>query len=220
MKRGFTLAEVLLTLAIIGIVAALTIPAVITKATRDQYVVALRKAYNTLKAVEREAIREQGEMKYWDWKNDNTDFDRYYKPYFDILKECINYDKGCFALEYYDLNGSPSNEDLNSNIRRRFITPDGIAYSYRTHRNAKRQGEFIVDINGKNGINTFGRDTFVFDLFRLEGIKPSGAYDIDNTILESYEVDANCAMDGISTPTVPAGHYCAAKVLAEGAMNY
>jgi len=42
--KAFTLAEVLLTLAIIGVVAALTIPAVITKVTKDQYVTGLKKS--------------------------------------------------------------------------------------------------------------------------------------------------------------------------------
>ena len=47
-KIGFTLAEVLITLAIIGFIAALTLPSV-TGSTRDrQAIVALKKGVNTL----------------------------------------------------------------------------------------------------------------------------------------------------------------------------
>ena len=45
---AFTLAEVLITLAIIGVVAALTIPTVIINYQKKMYVTQLKKAYNNL----------------------------------------------------------------------------------------------------------------------------------------------------------------------------
>ncbi len=45
---AFTLAEVLITLAIIGVVAALTIPTVITNYQKKMYVTQLKKSYNNL----------------------------------------------------------------------------------------------------------------------------------------------------------------------------
>ena len=45
MKKGFTLAEVLITLGIIGVVAAMTIPTLVSKSQQRQHVVAWRKAY-------------------------------------------------------------------------------------------------------------------------------------------------------------------------------
>jgi len=47
-KQGFTLAEVLVTLAIIGVVAALTIPTLIQSANAQKYSAALKKAISTL----------------------------------------------------------------------------------------------------------------------------------------------------------------------------
>ena len=47
-KNGFTLAEVLITLAIIGVVATLTLPALMTNVGEQQYKTALKKALNTL----------------------------------------------------------------------------------------------------------------------------------------------------------------------------
>ena len=47
-KKGFTLAEILITLAIIGIVAALTIPSVISNAQQQEYKTGLKKAVNVL----------------------------------------------------------------------------------------------------------------------------------------------------------------------------
>ena len=47
-KNGFTLAEVLITLAIIGVVATLTLPSLMTNTGEQQAVTAYRKAINTL----------------------------------------------------------------------------------------------------------------------------------------------------------------------------
>lgn len=48
MKKGFTLAEVLITLAIIGVVATLTLPALITNTGEQQAKTAFKKGINTL----------------------------------------------------------------------------------------------------------------------------------------------------------------------------
>ena len=47
-KNGFTLAEVLITLAIIGVVATLTLPALLTNTQEQQSKTALKKGINTL----------------------------------------------------------------------------------------------------------------------------------------------------------------------------
>ena len=47
-KRGFTLAEVLITLAIIGVVAAISIPSVISNTQQQEFKTGLRKAVSVL----------------------------------------------------------------------------------------------------------------------------------------------------------------------------
>ena len=47
-KKAFTLAEVLITLAIIGVVAALSIPAVISNSQQQEFKTGLRKAVSVL----------------------------------------------------------------------------------------------------------------------------------------------------------------------------
>ena len=46
--RGFTLAEVLITLVIIGVIASMTIPTLMNKTNKQEYVSRLKKAYSTL----------------------------------------------------------------------------------------------------------------------------------------------------------------------------
>ena len=48
MKKAFTLAEVLITLAIIGVVAAISIPSVISNSQQQEFKTGLRKAVSVL----------------------------------------------------------------------------------------------------------------------------------------------------------------------------
>ena len=48
MKKAFTLAEVLITLGIIGIVAAMTLPTLIGKYQKKQTVTQLKKSYTEI----------------------------------------------------------------------------------------------------------------------------------------------------------------------------
>ena len=65
MKRAFTLAEVLITLGIIGVVAALTIPTLIANYQEKQTVSRLTKAYATISNAYQMAKVENGELSDW-----------------------------------------------------------------------------------------------------------------------------------------------------------
>ena len=67
-EMGFTLAEVLITLAIIGIVAALTIPNLVVKYQKRQTVVRLQKAYSEINQALKLAEVEHGFMNTWSWQ--------------------------------------------------------------------------------------------------------------------------------------------------------
>ena len=222
MKKAFTLAEVLLTLAVIGVVAALTIPAVVTKITKDQYVTGLKKAYNTLKAVEREAIQVHGPMENWTWStggDPTADFERYFLPHFDVLKNCgATGEEGCFAEGLTWLDGLHWG-NYNSPSHYRIVTSDGMSWAYEKTSTTTPpywwRGRFIVDVNGLKGPNREGRDIFEFYVFPSNlGVKPAGSYYEDGiTPISTSDVDSECN-------TSSTGSWCAAKVLAESAMNY
>lgn len=64
-KKGFTLAEVLITIGIIGIVASMTMPSLITKHQEKKTVAQLKKTYSTVQQAYIQAINKYGEPESW-----------------------------------------------------------------------------------------------------------------------------------------------------------
>lgn len=64
--RAFTLAEVLITLGIIGVVAALTLPTLMTKIQEQSTVGKLRKSYNSIENAYQRMISDYGPLDTWD----------------------------------------------------------------------------------------------------------------------------------------------------------
>lgn len=67
MKKGFTLAEVLMTLAIIGVVAAMTIPAMIHQTNKKATIEQLKKSASTLNQAVYNATIMEGTVNSWNW---------------------------------------------------------------------------------------------------------------------------------------------------------
>lgn len=109
-KAAFTLAEVLITLAIIGIVAALTMPTILAKYRKNVALTKLKKAYSEISQAFEMAQIDYGSCEYWDY---GTAFDgqsavnfmnKYLVPYLNVAKNCGT-DKGCWNGDAYSLSG-------------------------------------------------------------------------------------------------------------------
>ncbi len=168
-KNAFTLAEVLVTLAIVGVIAALTIPSVIFSTDEKQAVVGLKKAMLALnQAVDmaRTEIKFQPTPKCYidkDGGDSDTsqcgDLFKYMKDVMHVQKYC---DKdpvggGCLA-EFTPTESCDGWNDLGD--KQGFMTADGMSYFVYSANNASIIG---VDVNGFRGPNKWG-----FDIFSLQ----------------------------------------------------
>lgn len=92
-KSAFTLAEVLITLGVIGVVAAMTMPALISNHNKSVVEARLSKAYNVFSNAIRLSEIDNGMMKDWP-TGANLDMDHfwnvYIKPYFVGAKLCLD----------------------------------------------------------------------------------------------------------------------------------
>ncbi|OGH99821.1 MAG: hypothetical protein A2039_05780 [Candidatus Melainabacteria bacterium GWA2_34_9] len=187
-KTGFTLAELLLTVTIIGIIASLTIPELITSVQESQYKTAFKKNYANLSNVTNQII-EDNPNAYASWTNHNKVRDEY-ENYFTFLKTCNSYtpqDGVCWSIGTKYLNGASrgaTSTDQNSMA----VLNDGTFLSF--HMNATLcQGGSIspcwgsvnIDVNGFKKPNTLGKDIFIVFITptRLVPSAPDGFYGCD-----------------------------------------
>ncbi len=153
---GFTLAEVLITLGILGIIAALTLPSVVTKYQKKQTVVRLQKVYSILKQATEFAVREYGDVENWDYTLSEYDFgQKYYKPYLKVIV-----DRKRISYSWSDLGGTQYSGNVPA-----LVLSDGtnIFFDFTVPFQARYM--IIVDINGKRGPNKAGRDVFAFSIY-------------------------------------------------------
>lgn len=78
-KNGFTLAEVLITLGIIGIVAALTLPFLLPKIEKMKTEARLAKFYSTIQGALNTSTAKHGNPREWDYSSAKTVYDNYFK---------------------------------------------------------------------------------------------------------------------------------------------
>lgn len=160
MKRfGFTLAEILITLAIVGIIAAITIPGLSRNVSQKSIGPALAKAINNLSAANMDAIRQSGQTRLSKICIGDTgaeDYTDVLKKYLDGMREEDKKD---------DLGGDAST----------FYGNDGISYTAtiglkqggtdnKFVESGKYKGMYwrvLIDINGKKGKATPGYEQFV-----------------------------------------------------------
>ncbi len=222
-QSAFTLAEVLITLTVIGVVAALSIPTLLSSSNATADVTQLKKTYATLSNAVKLYEAENGSLKtaFSGDGSDAADVDALnaIAPYLNIIKNCGS-DTGCFhdsALKY--LGGTNEADNLDTEMNGRFgkaILADGTMLRVDDYSGAcsanqgtgpleNTCGAFIVDINGAKGPNQHGRDFFHFEVTE-SGVYPYGAYDTNTCETNST--------------TIATSTGCTAKILAEGAINY
>ena len=113
-KRGFTLAEVLITLAIIGVVAAISIPSVISNSQQQEFKTGLRKAVSVLNSAITMNMALDGESPY-----DNANLFGYLQKHMSVLRSA-------YVYEYAVMDSVNAN-----NYNSVFYTTDGMRFEFK-----------------------------------------------------------------------------------------
>jgi prepilin-type N-terminal cleavage/methylation domain-containing protein len=159
MKKAFTLAEVLITLGIIGIVAAITMPNLIAQYEKKATVEKLKTAYSILAQAVQRSEMDNGSMGEWDFDLDRlTFFDTYIAPYLKGVKKIP------FRADFWKgLNGLAADYVLQP----QYSLPNGMTMGILTMTGRYRYATFAVDLNGDKKPNKFGRDVFAFSILAV-----------------------------------------------------
>lgn len=111
-KRGFTLSEVLVTMGVIGVIAALTVPTLVNNYQRKAFAIQARKAVLDIENQVDMLITEEGKTSFGATSVSTTDgLDNFMKSHFKILKTCDSqHTSECFANQaYIAIEGNKTN---------------------------------------------------------------------------------------------------------------
>lgn len=164
---AFTLAEVLITLGIIGIVAAMTLPTIIANNKKKEVSTKLKKFYSSLNQAVLLSEIDNGDVRYWDFSSDGLQDDdgnkdqnvnaelceKFFNKYISKYLKYVKYEKG--------VNGSKDdNPGVTVLTTNRIMFADGsIVYL-----NFGTCADYIIDVNGDKKPNEYGYDRFMFNI--------------------------------------------------------
>lgn len=130
-NAAFTLAEVLVTLGIIGIVAAMTLPAISAHYRKKEIAVRLQKFSSTMQNAYNRATINYGPIQNWQYPSKQNDPDqinefvmRYLFPYLQGLKVCEAGDNACENIQKNTFTGG-----TGRNAMPVYIFPDGSCFT-------------------------------------------------------------------------------------------
>jgi prepilin-type N-terminal cleavage/methylation domain-containing protein len=202
--KAFTLAEVLITLLIIGVVASLVIPSLINNTQEAEFKVAAKKAYAEISQVINQMKLDKGTL--MPYIGNSVSLKPDFVNYFSILKDggstgLVNCNVDPSQV-YKSLMGGPVAGWMGGEGQ--FITNDGMFINIQN--SASNFIYFAVDVNGyQKAPNIYGKDVFVFQLIN-DKLLPMGA------VGTSYLAPTNCNR---TTDSVTQGLACAVYMLQD-----
>ena len=191
---AFTLAETLIVMGIIGVVAALTLPNLNSSTGEKEKVAKLQKIYSNLQDAYGRAIAIYGPQNEWCTK-DEADCE---KKVFDRITEFIKYSKICTVNDACSLfGGNTSSGGVRSNHA--VILADGATVGiYAPYSSSLNSAiTYYIDLDGPNkGPNQNCKDYFTVYSYPRQGISISPTYNDSVPNLNKtteYTSSATCA---------------------------
>lgn len=218
--NAFTLAEVLITLGIIGIVAAMTMPSLIAN-HKEKTAVAQLKKLNSLLSQAFLQIREEdggGNLGYDTFNNSDVELMNRFGKYIKYQKTCPHNVGGCFKhIVYKNVKGddySDFSEASTGLTRSSAILADGTLVMFNIRSAGISDGKYAqiyADINGYKPPNKLGVDFFYWFLID-DRIFPGGVAECGKGKCSPNNFITGCAQDN--------GYDCTAWVIYNENMDY
>jgi prepilin-type N-terminal cleavage/methylation domain-containing protein len=170
-QKAFTLAEILITLGVIGVITAIIIPNLITKYYKTATVHRLKENYATMQSIIRKSIEDNGDLDSWDYTLSDEEFTKtFFLPYFNSATKLKN------PYKIHTLppkNGTRANNSSNTGYAYknwwgqpslRYALNDGTILGISIHYNMQCSAKLFIYLNGYNKPNMLGRDVFVYKI--------------------------------------------------------
>lgn len=209
--KAFTLAEALITLMIIGVISAITIPTIKKISDEHTYVTAAKKAYSTISNATKNLRRKEGPVKTWvssSW----TNIRKMYQEEMTLVPMSASGGVESYSGQY--LNGTSY-----GSFRAEMRSNDGMTYEFwgsstcsdsssGNYKNACAR--IAVDTNGKNDPNIIGVDRVGFYITSDGSVYPYGTGN-------GVETETSTCVNNGKKGT---GWGCTARMITEGKISW
>ena len=232
-KFGFTLAEVLITITILGLIAALTIPALMSNMDRAAWSSGLSSSFSILsrgfpQMMAEESVDSLDQTALWndlvgsanDLTTPSVDLKNELGKYFNITAISSK-----FPYDVFKFDKSTKADDIGDTVRFELSNGSSMNIIFRKIPNedcstivaaggtlCEKMADIYVDVNGSKKPNAFGRDIYLFYVGNDGKVFPYGSN--DTAIYDSSpEWNTTNGCQG-KEPNDPLA--CTARVLKEG----
>jgi prepilin-type N-terminal cleavage/methylation domain-containing protein len=184
-QKAFTLAEVLITLLIIGVIASLVIPAIINDTQKQELYTSFKKEYSNIGNAAKLMMSDNGGS-FVGMFDDQSDMMNDFGNYLVFTKKCSAGLQGCFYTGtsswkvlsgqdgWFSFTDYPTAIMNDGSFIRFYFASSDCSMSYGAGSYAQYSCGWIdVDVNGPKKPNVLGRDIFRIFVTRT-GIYPSG----------------------------------------------
>lgn len=247
-EKAFTLAEVLITLGIIGIIAVMVIPTIFASAQNAEYYNRFLKTYSTLINVSNSVLADyNGDL--YNQFNNAGELMQAFASHLNVQKTCLtNAETNCWSLASKSILSGKASLSSIASISATYtndpamILTDGTELRFTTAGWTKTcdfafQNYSITatttagaskiacdtvfaDINGEKGPNRFGRDIFYFIIYRNRPVLADGVRGTQTWLNGGAgRYDTYCD-ETVTTALWQGGQGCGGKIFTEGGMNY
>lgn len=233
MKKAFTLAEVLIAITILGVIAAISMPAIMTNIDKNTWANGLKINMSVLnngfkQMMAQEGVEDLRDTSLWaqnvskEVNTSNTEINSAMKKHFKIEKIASNWPVKSYKL---DKKTAYSNTSIryylgnSATINVRFLYDASYNDCAATQLFCHPVAEIILDVNGDKRPNVIGKDIYFLLLGENGNIYPFGG-DAAANYSSSYKRWNTTSGCSGKQPTTD-GTYCAGRVADENfSINY
>ena len=201
MKKGFTLSEVLITLGIIGVISALTLPNLVGNYRSKILMTQLQNTINLVQSAVVKSMEDNAVENFGNVVSTESARENFMKTYFDPVATCVqSEDEGsgyanCLAKTYtsFDKTASATGESIVTNRASKAVcgtlTSGATVCVYGPYTDTSAKAVFWIDTNGMEEPNMNGKDLFWF--WVRDNGKLAYSFSEINNELNNEEYDAN-----------------------------
>ena len=200
-KNGFTLAEVLISIAIVGIAAALTLPTLSLNVEKRKIGPALMKAVNTVESASTLALQMNDARKLSEIKINGTQVSN-------LLSDLLPHYTKLVKIPY----------DGYMSFSEGYAAKDGVVLLNGGFIEDTSPNFFaiVVDTNGSRGPNTDGKDVFTLYVLQDGIVAPYGSYLAKEKGLFDDDWTTQCPLKENGNPNLGSVASCAGHIVDNG----